>query len=74
MKFALLILGASAVRVQQTTDTKGIWGDAMGGIDQTSYNKETPSEYKGVEPPKVDYEAIARKKIEAEMKQKQKLA
>ena len=70
MKFALLILGAQAIRLDQSTDSKGIWGDAMGGIDTTSYNKETPKDYKGVEAPKIDYEAIARKKIEAEMKVK----
>ena len=47
----------------------------MGGIDATSYNQADSSldAYKGVEPPKIDYEAIARKKIEAEMKVKQKL-
>ena len=75
MKFALLLLGVQAVRIDQSTDSKGIWGDAMGGIDASSYNQADSSldAYKGVEAPKIDYEAIARKKIEAEMKVKQKL-
>ena len=59
--FTLLLLagGVSAVKV----DNSGIWGEVMGGIDDSSYNSETPKDYKGVEPPKIDYEAIARKKI-----------
>ena len=43
--------------------------------DDTSYNNDTPKDYvEKKKEKKVDYEAIARKKIEAEMKQKQILA
>ena len=71
MKFAALIIGAQAIHIHNSIDSKGIWGDAMLGVDAKDYNDEKGLEaYKGVEPPKIDYEAIARKKIEKEMKEK----
>ena len=75
MKFAALIIGAWAIHIHNAIDTvaenKGIWGDAMLSVDAKDYNEEKGLEaYKGVEAPKIDYEAIARKKIEKEMKEK----
>ena len=43
-----------------------IWDDMIGGVDQTSYNKEAPKAYKEKEKPKVDYKAIAAKKKKEE--------
>ena len=47
-----------------------IWDDMIGGVDESSYNKEAPKAYKEKEKPKVDYKAIAAKKKKAEEAQK----
>ena len=75
MKFTLVLAMASiatAERLRQRFDDE-VWSNVMMGMnDDTSYTKDTPKGYAETEnKPKIDYEAIARKKIEAEMKVKQ---
>lgn len=57
-------------------DDEGVWNNVLSGMNDTDeYHKETPKGYVEEKPKqKIDYEAIARKKIEAEMKAKQALA
>ena len=65
---ALLLLGvASGIRHDS------IWDDALGGVDSSAYNENTPKDYKPAEKPKekkVDYEAMYKKQRAAEEKVK----
>ena len=66
MKFIALAAASLALSHALKIEQRGIWDDAIGGVDQKEYNKEAPKEYKEVEKPKIDYAAIERKKLLAE--------
>ena len=53
----------------QHNSNSGIWDSVATSVDD-EYNKSSPKDYSESQKPKIDYEAIARKKIEAEMKTK----
>ena len=66
MRFALIaLLGVVSVQSHKLSHDS-IWDDMIGGVDESSYNKETPKEYKEAEKPKVDRKAILAKKRKAE--------
>ena len=70
---AVLLGCTSAYRLTQSNS--GVWDSVVtSGIDNDDYNKSTPAAYAEKVSPKIDYEAIARKKIEAEMKVKNSMA
>ena len=74
-KFAICFL-ATTTALRLHDEDGNVWDNALSGMnDVDEFNKETPKGYvEEKKIPKVDYESIARKKIEAEMKQKQALA
>ena len=79
MKVTALLLLLGMVSATRITSQDNVWGDVMAGIDQDSYNKESPKAYKSVEKkkpavPKVDQAAIARQKKLEEMEKQQMLA
>ena len=61
MKYFTLAAACLLVAQGAKLEQRGIWDDAMGGVDQSAYNKEAPKEYKEVDKPKIDYAAIAKK-------------
>ena len=71
VSIAILLSLTSATRLSQSN----IWDSVAADVDD-EYNKDAPKGYQEVKKPapKIDYEAIARKKIQAEQKQKQLLA
>ena len=47
---AMIGLAASAHKLSHDS----IWDDMIGGVDEKTYNKETPKDYKEPEKPKID--------------------